>query len=168
MTVNTLKLIRGMIYFAAGVITIVAVYLFMTFSMTGTGFFDDLGEVTGLAIAATMSFEILLFFGLTPLKMGLFPKPVLTYVKFIVKHLRGFHPSVGALALSILVLHFSVTVDLTNFFGYTQLTGYLTTTMILISVLAGLAFKLNRKLFNSIHVITTFAAIVLFIIHILD
>jgi hypothetical protein len=157
-----------MIYLASIGITAAALYMLLTFSVAGSGFFEDFGEITGIAIAATMSFEILLFFGLTSIKMGLIPKPFVKYVKFLLKHLRGFHRSVGALALSILVLHFSVTVDLTNIFGYTQLTGFLTTAMVLMSVLAGLAFKLNRKLMNNIHVITTFAAILLFVLHILD
>lgn len=156
---------KAILYSTSLILASVAIYLFLNYSInTGMGG-EDIGETTGILLGITMSFEILLFFGLQALKRRLIPHDLKKYFVFFVKYLREYHRPIGSLALGILLLHYAFTFDPSNPFAINQITGYATSALVALSLGIGLFYRLHKKAISTLHLITAFIAIIPFLIH---
>ena len=154
------------LYSLAGIIAIVAVVLFTNLFAGRYIDFGDLGEFTGTALAVTMGFEMMLLVATWLLKHKLVPDEIKTYFVAITKIIRQFHYPMGALGISVLLLHLGLTIDLNNPWQGELVTGYFTSAAILMSALAGLLFRPKRKKVRLAHIILAILAVLPFLLHI--
>jgi hypothetical protein len=129
-------------------------------------FFEDIGETTGTALGVLMGFEMVLFFFIQALKRKLIPQIILKPVVKLTRVLRQYHNCVGALTLSVLLFHVSLTLDLSNPLKSDFVTGYMVTTLVVLSVVFGLFYKPKRKNLSLLHIIFAFLALLPFLLHV--
>jgi hypothetical protein len=161
-----IKSSKAFIYTLSGLIAVISLVIFYVWLNKEKANFEDVGESTGTLLAATMSFEMLIFFFLQALKRRLVPQSIKRYVVLLTKYLREYHNCMGALAMSVLLFHTSLTLDLINPFNGHIVTGYVVSSLILISVLIGLFYKPKRKLVNLLHITFAWSATLPFLIHV--
>jgi len=160
------KKAKALIYLVSGFIAILSLFVFYYYIGRDKGNLEDVGETSGTLLAASMSFEMLIFFFIQALKRRLVPQRIKRYVVLIIKYLRLYHNSMGALAMSLLLFHISITIDLTNLFRSHLLTGYVITALVMISVLMGLFYKPKIKILITLHITFAWFASLPFLIHV--
>ncbi|MDD3227630.1 MAG: hypothetical protein PHE09_00265 [Oscillospiraceae bacterium] len=160
------KPISVALYSLAGIIVIVAVVLFTNLFAGRYIDFGDLGEFTGTALAVTMGFEMMLLVATWLLKHKLVPDEIKTYFVALTKIIRQFHYPIGALGISILLLHLGLTIDLNNLWQGELVTGYFTALTIIFSALVGSFFQSKKKAVRTAHIILAIVAVLPFLLHI--
>lgn len=161
-----IKKTKVLIYILSGLIALISLVIFYFLLSNNKAYFDDIGESTGTLLAITMSFEMLVFFCIQALKRRLVPQSIKKLVVFLTKYLREYHNCMGAFALSFLLFHMSLTLDLTNPYKDHLVTGYVVSGLIMISVLIGLFYKPKRRLINLLHITFAWGATLPFLIHV--
>jgi hypothetical protein len=163
----TLKKILILILYAVSVIVFLAAIILFFMSISGLiRPFEDVGETTGTLLAVFMGFEMILFFAWMLTKIKKFPSYVKKLLKIIKKYLLKYHYSIGAIAISLMLLHTVLTLDLNNPWGTHCITGYIIVGTIILSTLIGLFYnKTKHKLFKRVHILTAFIAVLPFLFH---
>ena len=157
------KNLKRIIYLMAGIIAVVSLLIFVTSTLKGGLPFKKFRETTGVLLEILLGIETALFVGITVLKHRWYPKEIKKYLVECVKILREFHRSIGILALAALLLHFSVSLNILNLWGYHMVTGYFITGFIILSIV--FAFSKN-KMCKKLHITFSLIAIIPFLLHI--
>ncbi|MCB6570574.1 hypothetical protein LI142_13805 [Eubacterium limosum] len=163
---NKSRVLKIVVYYLSGVITAFSFIVFWNLFSHKYLIFEDIGEITGTALAVLMGFEMLLFVAVFAIKHKLVPQPVKKYFTLATKYIRQFHYSVGALGSSFFMLHIGVTLDLSNPWTSELVTGYITTVSVFLSILVGLFYKPSSKTVRVTHIAFAIIALLPFILHI--
>lgn len=153
------------IYSFAGMIAVAATVLLIN-SFLGRRINSDLGEFTGTLLAATMGFEMALLIATKLLKHKLVPNPLKPYFVVATKYIRQFHYPIGALGISILLLHLGLTLDPKELWQSDIVTGCFTSMGILMSAIVGLFYHPKRTKTRTAHIAFAIAAVLPFILHV--
>jgi hypothetical protein len=129
---------------------------------------EEIMEISGIASTFFMGLAMALYVGLNMLKKKMIPKPFLSYGVSITKMLNVYHYPISALSYSLLVAHLLFSWDITEITSFDYVMGYLSTVLIILSFLPALLLKQNRKAMTKAHVILSFAAIIPFVLHLID
>lgn len=151
----------------SSVFIILSVGIFMFFTLKGSKVLQDLGEISGVILGVTMAFEMLLWFATQVIKRLSNGHCLKILGVQFTKLLQKYHKGMGLFSISALLLHYSLTFNIENPFGFYQVTGYLTSVLVLISVIFSIPNKKYRKQFKLIHIVTAFAAVIPFGVHLL-
>lgn len=162
-----IKIVNLLIYLFAIVLAILGIYALLFYALQGNHSLEDFGEITGIVLGISMAFEGVLWLSTKAIILLKTIPEIRKIFAFITKLLYKFHHSVGTLIISILILHYGLTLDLYNPFAFDQLTGYATTLFLIISLLFAIPSKNHKKLFKNIHIITAFASLICLLIHLL-
>lgn len=160
------KLVKTIVYVLSGITAIYAGFVYWNLFTTGGSFQNDIGETTGTILAFLMGFEMLIFFAIQALKRNLVPLSLKKYFVTITKYFSQYHYCVGSLGISMLILHFGQTLDFFNPWQIELVTGYITTTLIILSVLTGILYNFKIKILRKVHVTIAFMGMVTFLFHI--
>jgi apolipoprotein N-acyltransferase len=131
-------------------------------------FIEDLNELSGIICAILMGFELALYLGIEIVKRKLLPKSLQKHGIWATRYLRSYHLPVGSIACSVLIAHILLSWEIGDPLAYESITGLFCTAFLVLSILFGLIYKMNRKLMTKLHVIASFVAVAPFVMHIAD
>lgn len=156
------------ICYTVSTLILIALAGLLTIQRSLSNFSDDISELGGIICALLMAFEIALFFGIEAVKRKVLPKSLQKFGAGATRCLRSYHAPVGAMACSILLFHILLSWNMSNFLHVEYITGYACTAFLILSIVSGVVYKLNRKLMTLLHILFSFAAVVPFVLHIAD
>lgn len=161
------KYLKTTIYILSGIIAAFAAILFWRVSTGYNRIFENFAEPVGTGLAVLIGFEIVLFFAIQALKHKLIPQAAKIVFTTTTKYLAQYHRCVGTLIVSVLLLHLGLTLDFANPWQGDLITGYVTVGFVMLSVLAGVCCKINKKALSLLHIIFAFMACAPFLLHVL-
>lgn len=160
------KPISTAIYFFAGIIAVAGAML-LTNLFAGMRINGEFGEFTGTLLAAIMTFQMALLIATKLLKYKLVPNPFKPYFVVATKYIWQFHYPIGALGISILLLHLGLTLDPKDLWQSDIVTGCFTSVVILMSAIVGLFYRPKRAKMRTAHIVLAIVAVLPFMLHIL-
>jgi uncharacterized membrane protein (DUF485 family) len=135
---------------------------------------EDMTEATGFVCIVFLGLVMVLFLAYEMLKRKWYPTALKKAIVFVTRQLALFHVPLSIAGLGFLVIHVLVSGYEQGESGFHLFQGNATTTGLvflvfaLLSILAGLLVKRNRKLFRSLHIWLAILAVIPVLIHLID
>jgi hypothetical protein len=128
---------------------------------------EEIMEISGIASAFFMGAAMALYAGLKMLKKRMLPKAMLPYGVALTKTLNIYHYPISALSYALLVTHLLFSWDISEITSFDYIMGYACTVLIVLSLFTGL-LKRKSKVMVKAHILFSFAAVIPFILHLID
>jgi hypothetical protein len=168
------EIIKKMIYVTSLFIMVIGLGSLFVLKNFNSELFEDGTELTGVICGVLFGVLMLIFVMIQIMKRKWYPVSLKKLIAFSTKQLRIYHGAISIFGLAFLIIHigFAITSGGWNFHDFLtkfdSITGYVCTLLMILSVIAGLIVKINRKVFWKLHVYLAFLSVVPFIIHLID
>jgi hypothetical protein len=128
---------------------------------------EEIMEISGIASTLFMGVAMALYIALKMLKKRMLPKAILPYGVALAKTLNAYHYPISALSYALLVTHLLFSWDISELASFDYIMGYACTVLIVLSLFTGLLKRKTKSMVKA-HVLFSFAAVIPFILHLID